>query len=98
MIKRRTMSNVRAHVFVGGRVQGVFFRGYTQRRANALGVAGWVRNLPDGQVEAVFEGDEAKVIEMIAWCRQGPPNAWVTGADVRYEPYTGAFLSFSVRY
>jgi len=46
----------------------------------------------------VFEGDEAKINELIAWCRQGPPNAWVSGVDVRYEPYSGAFLSFSVRY
>ena len=92
------MSNVMAHVLVNGHVQGVFFRGYVQRRANALGVAGWVRNLADGQVEAVFEGDEPVVNQMIAWCRQGPPNAWVSGVDVRYEPYSGAFLSFSVRY
>lgn len=92
------MSTIRAHVLVSGHVQGVFFRGYTQRRANALGVTGWVRNQADGQVEAVFEGDEAKVSEIVAWCRQGPPNAWVTGVDVSYEPYTGAFFSFSVRY
>ena len=92
------MNDVRAHVLVSGHVQGVFFRGHTQRRANTLGVAGWVRNLPTGQVEAVFEGEEAKVRDLIAWCRQGPPNALVTAVDVRYEPYTGAFLSFSVRY
>ena len=92
------MSNVMAHVLVSGHVQGVFFRGYVQRRANALGVTGWVSNLADGQVEAVFEGDEPVVNQMIAWCRQGPPNAWVSGVDVRYEPYSGVFLSFSVRY
>ena len=92
------MSDVRAHVLVSGHVHGVFFRGQTQRRANTLAVAGWVRNLPNGQVEAVFEGDETKVRDMVAWCRQGPPNALVTRVDVRYEPYTGAFLSFSVRY
>ena len=92
------MSNVRAYVLVGGHVQGVFFRGHTQRRANALGVTGWVRNLPDGQVEAVFEGEEAQVNDMAAWCRQGPPNAWVSACDVRFEPYSGAFLSFTVRY
>ena len=92
------MSNVMAHVLVNGHVQGVFFRGYVQRRANALGVTGWVRNLADGQVEAVFEGDEPVVNQMIAWCRQGPPNARVSGVDVRYEPYSGVFLSFSVRY
>lgn len=92
------MSNVRAHVLVSGRVQGVFFRGHLQRRANALGVTGWVRNLADGQVEAVFEGEEARVNEIVAWCRQGPPNALVTAADVRMEPYSGAYLSFAVRY
>lgn len=92
------MSNIRAHVLISGHVQGVFFRGYTQRRANALGVTGWVRNLPDGQVEAVIEGDEARVNEMVAWCRQGPPNALVTGVEVRMDPPSGAFLSFAVRY
>ncbi len=92
------MNDVRAYVLVSGHVQGVFFRGHTQRRANTVGVAGWVRNLPTGQVEAVFEGEETKVRDLIAWCRQGPPNALVTGVDVRFEPYTGAFLSFSVRY
>lgn len=92
------MSNIKAHVLVNGHVQGVFFRGYVQRRANSLAVTGWVRNLADGQVEAVFEGDEARVNELIAWCRQGPPNAWVSSVDVGYEPYSGGFLSFSVRY
>lgn len=92
------MNDVRAYVLVRGHVQGVFFRGHTQRRANSLGVTGWVCNLANGQVEAVFEGNETKVRDLITWCRQGPPNALVTDVDVRYEPYTGAFLSFSVRY
>ncbi|MEZ4768384.1 MAG: acylphosphatase [Caldilineales bacterium] len=92
------MSDVRAHIVISGHVQGVFFRGQTQRRANALGVAGWVRNLPDGKVEAVFEGEEASVNELIAWCRHGPPNAWVSNVEVRREPYTGDLRSFSVRY
>lgn len=92
------MSNIRACVLISGRVQGVFFRGHMQRRASALAVTGWTRNLPDGRVEAVLEGDTARVHEMLAWCRQGPPGAFVTGVDVRFEPVTGEFLSFSVRY
>ncbi|MFN2166265.1 MAG: acylphosphatase [Anaerolineae bacterium] len=92
------MSDLRAHVFVSGRVQGVFFRDSTQRHANARGVRGWVRNLPDGRVEAVFEGDEQAVRHMVSWCKQGPPNAYVTDVGVDYEAPDGKFSSFSVRH
>ena len=74
--------NTRAHVFVSGHVQGVFFRGHTQRRANALNVTGWVRNLPDGRVEVVVEGEESAVRRVVSWCREGPPNALVTDVHV----------------
>jgi acylphosphatase len=57
-----------------------------------------VRNLSDGRVEAVFEGDQAVVERMLAWSRSGPPNAYVTDVDVRYEPFTGEFAGFGVRY
>lgn len=92
------MPNVRAHVFVSGHVQGVFFRDTTRRQALARGVTGWVRNLWDGRVEAVFEGDAQAVQEMVAWCHQGPPHAYVTDVQVSYEPYTGEFATFRVTY
>ncbi len=68
---------MRVHVFITGRVQGVGYRYHTQRLANQLGLGGWVRNLPDGRVEAVFEGGKEAVDRIIAWCHQGPPTAVV---------------------
>jgi acylphosphatase len=91
------MGDKRAHVFVRGRVQGVSFRYYTTLEAGRHEVNGWVRNLPDGRVEATFEGDEADVEHMIRWCQHGPPAAAVDGVDVvRGEP-TGEFSGFHVR-
>lgn len=92
------MTTIRVRVIVSGHVQGVFFRDKTQRQANVRGVGGWVRNLPDGRVEAVFEGDETAVQQMVSWCHRGPPNAYVTGVESRTEPATGEFHSFSIRY
>ncbi len=89
---------VRAHVFVSGRVQGVFFRSETRHEARLRGVTGWVRNLPDGRVEAVFEGEEEAVKELIEFCRRGPPGARVVKVDVKWENYTGEFRSFEIRY
>lgn len=91
-------TKVRAHVFVSGWVQAVFFRSETRREARKRGVEGWVRNLRDGRVEAVFEGDEDVVKELIEFCRQGPPSARVTHLDVKWENYTGEFKDFRVRY
>jgi acylphosphatase len=71
------MVNVRAHVFINGRVQGVFFRQSTQLKAQSLGVKGWIRNLFDGRVEAVFEGDKSQVEILVDYCRHGPPAARV---------------------
>ncbi|MEM2478473.1 MAG: acylphosphatase, partial [Thermoproteota archaeon] len=78
---------VRAHVYVSGRVQGVFFRYETKSLADRLGVKGWVRNLPDGRVEAVFEGEEETVMKMIEFCKKGPPGARVTDVKVEWEDY-----------
>jgi acylphosphatase len=80
---------VRRRVVVRGRVQGVWFRGSTQRRARTLGLAGWVRNRPDGSVEAVFEGSRPAVEAALAFCREGPPGARVEGIELREEPLEG---------
>lgn len=71
----------RAHVFVSGKVQGVFYRDTTKKEAEKRGVKGWVRNLKDGRVEAVFEGTEVSVEEMVAWCRVGSPLSRPTFVD-----------------
>ena len=92
------MAKVRAHVFVSGRVQGVFFRYETRQLARRVGVTGWIRNLPDGRVEAVFEGEKDAVEQMIEFCRRGPPAARVDKVEVIWEPYKGEFNSFTIRY
>jgi acylphosphatase len=87
----------RAHVFVAGQVQGVFFRDSTRERAEQLGLAGWVKNLPDGRVEAVFEGSPERVREMIQWCEQGPPHAAVEEVESEFEASKGDLERFEVR-
>jgi len=89
---------MRAHVVVAGKVQGVFFRAEAASKAKRLNVTGWIRNLPDGRVEAVFEGEEANVEKMIDFCRRGPPNAYVVRMDVRRQDWRGEFDNFTVRY
>lgn len=92
------MPRVRAHVIAEGRVQGVFFRSYTQERAYQWGIAGWVKNRSDGKLEAVFEGEEEKVKKMVDWCRKGPPGAHVVDVKVSWEEATGEFDSFQIKY
>jgi acylphosphatase len=89
--------NVRAHVLVSGRVQGVFFRSETELQAKKLDVKGWVRNLADERVEAVFEGEETAVKRLVDFCRKGPLGARVTNVNVLWEAYRGEFRSFEVR-
>jgi acylphosphatase len=91
------MAQARKRVLVSGRVQGVCFRAYAEDRANELGVLGWVRNRADGRVEAVVEGDEAAVAEMLRWFHKGSPAARVTGVEVEDEEPTGEFDGFGVR-
>jgi acylphosphatase len=74
----------RAHVFVSGRVQGVFFRATTRDTAREQGVDGWVKNLADGRVEAVFEGSEESVEAMVEFCHEGSPQAQVRDVEVKY--------------
>jgi acylphosphatase len=88
------MVNVRMHVFVSGTVQGVFFRQNTKRQAEGFGVKGWVRNLPDGRVEAVLEGEESAVKKLVEYCRHGPSSAKVENIEVTYEHYKAEFSDF----
>ena len=92
------MDKARAHVFVEGRVQGVFFRAETQRHARLNHLTGWVRNLLDGRVEAVFEGEKADVEKMIDWCHAGPPHAVVTEVTVSREAFKGESDTFTISY
>jgi acylphosphatase len=86
----------RKRVHISGRVQNVWFRDSCAREAERLGVAGWVRNLADGRVEAVFEGEPAAVEGMVGWCHEGPPRAKVSRVDVREEMPTSEH-GFSIR-
>lgn len=88
----------RAHVIISGRVQGVFFRMETQRAADARGVDGWVKNRPEGTVEAVFEGEKPRVETMIDWCWKGSPHSKVDNVKVTWETYTGDYSGFNVNY
>jgi acylphosphatase len=92
------MAKNRAHVFVSGSVQGVFFRQNTKQQAESLGVTGWVRNLPDGKVEAIFEGEEEAVKALVDFSRKGPRGALVTGFTIDWDIFKGEFESFEVAY
>jgi acylphosphatase len=93
------MANLaRVQVLISGRVQGVYFRAYTRDQAVARGLSGWVRNLPDGRVAAVFEGDREKIDSMLAWCRQGPPYAAVDEVLTDWQPHQGEFQDFKITY
>ncbi len=91
-------SKRRVHVFIDGRVQGVFFRQYMKEAAQKEKVTGWVKNLPDGRVEAIFEGDANAVRRMIEWCHRGSPASRVDDVEVIEEAYTGSFNTFSIKY
>jgi len=88
---------VRAHVRIHGRVQGVFFRYSMCGEARRFGVCGWVRNCPDGSVEAVAEGSRPAVDKLILWAHQGPQGALVTDVEVGWEPASGEFTDFATR-
>jgi acylphosphatase len=88
----------RVHVFVFGKVQGVFFRANTQKAARSFNVTGWVRNLSDSRVEALFEGEEENVEAMVKWTKKGPPYSHVHHLEVTEEPFTGEFEAFTIHY
>ena len=92
------MANIRRRVVISGRVQGVNFRYYTRSMARQVGAVGWVRNLPDGNVEAVIEGVPEVVEEVISWCRNGPPSGRVDNVLVQEESPTGEFADFDIKY
>lgn len=92
------LDKVRFHIFISGRVQGVFFRENLKKRAQKSRVTGWVRNLPDGRVEAVFEGDKEKVEKLIDWAKKGPIFAKVENVEIISEDYQGEFSDFEIRY
>ena len=92
------MNNQRVRVFVKGKVQGVFFRQALKVKAKQNDVFGWVKNLDDGRVEAVLEGNEENVNTLVEWCHGGPANARVEDVDIRNEKFTNEFSKFDVLY
>ena len=88
---------VRAHLFISGRVQGVFYRATCHGEGAARGLAGWVRNLPDGRVEALLQGPKEKVEDMVKWCFRGPRHAQVSDIDVTYEDPADDVQGFGIR-
>ena len=90
------MTNVRAHVFIEGRVQAVSYRYWTRKTSQKLNLSGWIKNLTDGRVEAAFEGPKGKVTEMVQKCKNGPMLAGVKHIDVSWEKATGEFGDFEI--
>jgi acylphosphatase len=84
------------HLFVRGRVQGVFFRASAQREARRLGLTGWVKNRPDGRVEILVEGEEEALKDLIGWANRGPSAARVEGVDTRWRGFVGDFSDFRI--
>lgn len=92
------MEEARAHLFIDGMVQGVFYRAFTRDLAHSIGLEGWVKNLRDGRVETVFEGKKELIEKAIKECYTGPPGARVSNIEVKWESFTGEEKGFSVRY
>lgn len=92
------MEKARVHLIIEGLVQGVFYRAFTRDMAHSLGLNGWVRNLRDGRVEAVLEGDRKVIQQAIQQCYIGPPGAMVSHIDVQWEDYAGTETGFHISY
>jgi len=92
-----SMEKVKARVRIEGLVQGVFYRYSTQQKARELGVHGWVRNLRDGSVECLLEGERDAVEALIRWCHHGPPGGHVESVTTKWEEYTGALQGFTIQ-
>ncbi len=85
------------HLIISGRVQGVFYRASCQDVAVKYGLNGWVKNLPDGKVEVLVQGEKDKIEKLIEWCKKGPPNADVSGVEVQWEEVTEVFNGFGIK-
>ncbi len=90
--------NSRAHIFVSGRVQGVFFRDHTRSWAKSLNLTGWVMNLSDGRVEVMVEGERENIEELIEKLKEGPPLAKVENVEVNWEGFRGEFNDFQIKW
>ena len=88
----------RVHLVITGRVQGVWFRANTQKKAKTLDLKGWVKNRPDGRVEAVFEGEKEQIDRIIEWCKKGPSFARVDDVQIQWETPMGDFTTFTITY
>jgi acylphosphatase len=88
----------RVHIFISGIVQGVFFRSNIKEKANKLNLKGFVKNLPNGKVEAVFEGKEENINEILKFCKKGPQGAKIKDVEIKEEKVSNEFNSFGVRY
>jgi len=88
----------RVHIIVSGRVQGVFFRDFTRQQANNLGITGWVKNLPDGKVQIVAEGDKDKLLQLIEAVKVGPSSAKVKDCQIKWLEFSGEFRDFEIIY
>jgi acylphosphatase len=88
----------RVHLWITGRVQGVFFRAHTRDQARQLGLSGWVRNREDGSVEALAEGPEAALRQLVAWCHEGSPGSVVREVREKWAGASGELVGFSIRY
>ena len=92
----QTEMSTRAHIFIEGKVQGVYYRVWVRTQAERLGLTGWIKNLADGRVEAVFEGPRAKIEEIISKCKKGPSIASVKRVDIKWEKETGEHTGFDI--
>jgi acylphosphatase len=92
------MDKARSHVFIEGMVQGIFYRAFTRNIAYSLSLNGWVKNLRDGRVEAIFEGKKDLIEQVIKKCYEGPPGAQVTNIEVKWEEFIGDLKGFTIRF
>jgi acylphosphatase len=90
------MQYCRLHIFISGKVQGVYYRQNTLHKAQELNVMGWIRNLKDGRVEATLEGEREHVDKLLDWCKDGPEYAIVTNIEIVDEPYSNEFSNFQI--
>lgn len=91
------MTKIRAHVIISGRVQGVYYRQSAFHKAVEFGLKGWVRNLSNGRVEAVFEGEEIIIEKMLEWCKEGPSMTRVTHLEIDKQTFLDSFNDFKIK-